>query len=202
MNYQSVSLKFKLLDEPCDCENWRPMELHVTDYFDLEDKLINLNYDIIPNNIIIDVRILTKTNNNLIEEALATPKSLVLVSDFTEIPWENAIFLVKWFCNQPAIIEVKGDKKYCKKCFHSDKNIDEIINLLKSKDPKKGLPTSKKIQYILLENSPEKLSVSEIYNKGMPWEMVGLTPKNSIAARCSTLFYADIIQKKGKKYFI
>jgi hypothetical protein len=63
------------------------------------------------------------------------------------------------------------------------------------------LPVSKKI-YFILKFTGERMTCSSIYDYGKPWNIYGLTPRNTITARCSTLYRDGFIQKDcdGKYY--
>ena len=88
MNYLMLSKKFKLPTDLIECEHSCLEKVQVSNYTELEEILTNYNYDIIPGNILIDVR----TKFNVTEEALATPETLILTSDGTKIEYTNVIF--------------------------------------------------------------------------------------------------------------
>ena len=72
---------------------------------------------------------------------------------------------------------------------------------MESDDKTSGLSTSKKIQFILV-CSGKPLTANEIYEKGKPWAASGKTPKNTVYARCSTLYQEGVICKEGTKYYV
>lgn len=67
-------------------------------------------------------------------------------------------------------------------------------------DYRKLFSTSKKIQAILIFYKKE-LTSSEIYELGKPWNITGKTPKNTVIARCSTLYHNNYIEKNEKGYY-
>jgi len=201
MNYLTVSSSYKLVDDESLCENNRLDQISVSDYYELEDILISYSYDFIPNNILIDAK-----GPNGIEEVLATPSSLTLTCDSKKINYDKTIFLIKWFCNKNAVIEKIDDKKYCKCCYVDNNQVlnsefEKIKEILESDDKTTGLSTSKKIQFILINND-KKLTAKEIYELGVPWSASGKTPRNTVYARCSTLYQEGVICKEGTRYFV
>jgi hypothetical protein len=143
MNYLVLSKIYKIIEEDLECENNQLHNITVKNYEELEEKLIKYGYDFTPGEILIDVK-----NGNNIEEALSKPKSLVLTSDNTKITYLGTKFLIKWFCDKQAVIEIKDDKKYCKECFEQNSkqqiSFKKIKSILDSKDEMYGLSTSKK----------------------------------------------------------
>lgn len=200
MNYLVLSKLYKIINCKNECENNREIILKVQNYKELENYLIDYNYDFIPEEILMDVKI-----GNIIEEALAKPNSLTLTSDNTKISYSKTQFLIKWFCNNEALIEVKDDKKYCKKCFENknkELSFEKIKKILDLKNETYGLSTSKKIEYILVKNQEKKLSMGQIYEIGKPWDLKTFTPRNSVYARISSLFKVGSIKRDGVLYFI
>jgi len=205
MNYAFVSKLYNLtIDNDDNCENNHLIEFSASDYKSLENVLVNHDYDFIPNNITIDIK---RSNCKQVEEALATPGNLILVSDGKKIQYNKTIFLIRWFCNNNAIIEIIDDKKYCEDCYNIDNNqlpVAQIKEILNSNDKTAGLSTSKKIQYLLVQHKNKKFTSKEIYNlfKENKWLVSGKTPLNTIASRCSMLWQKGIIHKEGVKYYI
>lgn len=64
------------------------------------------------------------------------------------------------------------------------------------------MSVSKKIQLILHINKGKYFTSSEIYEIGEPWNVSGKTPRNTIIARCSTLYRNGIILKKDNKFYV
>jgi len=200
MNYLVLSKIYKLVEDSCECENFRLDQIKVKNYEELEQKMIEYKYDYIPKKILIDI----KYNSNT-EEALATPTSLILTSDETEINYSEVQFLIKWFCSNRVVIEEKDDKKYCKECFeqiNKQQSFTVIKKILESKDEMKGLSTSQKIEYIIVKNTGKKLSAAQIYDIGAPWDLKTFTPRNSVYARASSLHKSGLIKRDGIMYFI
>jgi len=200
MNYLVLSKIFKLVKDLQDCENCKLCLVKVDNYNQLTEKLDENNYDYTPEKILIDIKYMTNQ-----EEALATPDSLILTSDDTKINYSDAQFLIKWFCENKAVIEVRDDKKYCKECFESVNNqltYAAIKKILDSEDEMYGLSTSQKIEYILIKNKGKKLTAAEIYDLGDPWDLKTMTPRNSVYARASTLWQASKIKRDGLLYYI
>lgn len=107
-------------------------------------------------------------------------------------------------CNNKSVIH-DVDRVYCKECFelqYDYLDINTIQDILLKIDPIFYLSTSKKIQYILLKNKGFKMTAREIYKKGEPWNITGLTPLNTLTARCSTLFKGGYINKSDNMFFI
>ena len=200
MDYFSVVNNYKLITEESSCENNQNKNIKVGNYQELENILISYEYDFIPEHIIIDTK-----GPYVTEEALATPDSLTLVSDSKKINYNKTIFMIKWFCNSNADIEVVDDKKYCKSCYEKYTGrppLEKIKEILNSDDKTIGLSTSKKIHYLLLENKGQKLSAAEIYNLGIPWAATGNTPRNTVYARASSLYQDGLINKEENKYYV
>jgi hypothetical protein len=199
MNYLVLSKIYKLVEDSQECENCKLNLIKVENYHELVEKLDQNNYDYTPEEILIDVRY--ESNQ---EEALVTPDSLTLTSDDTIINYSETQFLIKWFCTNKAVIEVRDDKKYCKECFeNTNKQLTfaAIKKVLDSKDEMYGLSTSQKIEYILVKNKGKKLSAAEIYDLGDPWDLKTMTPRNSVYARASTLWQAGQIKRDGVLYY-
>ncbi len=200
MNYLVLSKIYSLVKDSCECENNELNYLKLASYDELEQKLIEYNYDYSPGEILIDI----KYDSN-IEEALAKPDSLILTSDGTKIKYSDVQFLIKWFCTNKAVISIKDDKKYCQKCFeltNKQQSYTTIKNILNTEDEMYGLSTSQKIEYILVKNSGKKLSASQIYDIGTPWELKTFTPRNSVYARASSLHKSGLIKRDGILYYI
>ncbi len=202
MNFLILSKIYTLVED--DCENCKLEQFKLENYEELEQKLIEYNYDYVPKEILIDVIYDSNT-----EEVLATPDSLILTSDNTKISYSKVQFLIRWFCDNKAVISVRDDKKYCQKCFEKiNKNLSyqTIKKILESKDETYGLSTGQKIEYILVKNKNKKLSAAQIYDMGMPWDLKTFTPRNSVYARTSSLYKNGLIQKDHTKdhalYFI
>ncbi len=182
-----------------ECEHNYLNYIKVKNYNELETILTEYGYEFTPGEILIDVK-----NKSYIEEALATPDSLILTIDNTEIAYSEIHFIIKKMCNNIPVININYDKKYCKECFekiNKQLSFDEIKNILESKNEMQGLSTSKKIEYILVKNRGKKLSASQIYNIGSPWNLTTLTPKNSVYARTSSLYKKGIIKGDGIFYY-
>jgi hypothetical protein len=200
MNYLVLSKIYTILDGKEECENCKLNSFKIEDYESLVEKLDEYNYDYTPEEILIDV--IYESNR---EEALATPESLTLTSDDTKIDYSEIKVLLKWFCSEKAVIEVKDDKKYCKECFeNTNKQITfaQVKKILDTKDEMYGLSTSQKIEYILVKNKDKKLSAAEIYTLGDPWDLKTMTPRNSVYARASTLWQAGQIKRDGVLYYV
>ena len=200
MNYLVLSKVYKLVEDDCECENCRLDFTKVKNYEELEQLLIDYNYDYTPGQILIDVRY-----DSNIEEALATPNKLILTSDDKRISYAEIQFSIRWFCTNKAVIEVKDDKKYCKECFekiNKQLSFQMIKRILESKDEIHGLSTSQKIEYILIKNLGKKLTACQIYELGSPWDLKSLTPRNSVYARASSLYKEGTIKRDGILYFV
>lgn len=200
MNFLVLSKVYKLIEIDCECENSRLDHIKVKDYEELETLLINYDYDYTPNEILID----GKYNRN-IEEALATSDYLTLTCDNKKIKYADIQFLIKWFCKNKAVLEIKDEKKYCKECFEKNNkqlSFTKIKKILESKDEMHGLSTTHKIKFILFKNYGTKLSASQIYDIGKPWELNTLTPRNSVYARTSSLYKEGAIKRDGVSYFV
>jgi hypothetical protein len=200
MNFLVLSKIYSLIDEECECENCKLEQVKLKNYEELEQKLLEFNYDYTPGEILIDV----KYDSN-IEEALAKDGSLILTSDDTKIEYSDVQFLIKWFCGGKAVIAVKDDKKYCQECFEQSNKQQSyaiIKKILESKDEMYGLSTSQKIEYILVKNKGKKLSAAEIYDIGAPWDLKTFTPRNSVYARASSLQKEGTIQRDGVMYYV
>jgi hypothetical protein len=201
MNFLVLSKIYNILENNNqECENNQLIIVKANNYNELEKTLINHNYDYIPEEILISIK-----NGSVTEEALARPNSLVLTCDDTIIEYPGTQFLIKKFCTEKAVIEVKDDKKYCEKCFqkiNKQVNFSKIKSILSSQDEMNGLSTSQKIEYILIKNSGKKLSASQIYDIGEPWDLKTFTPRNSVFARTSSLFNNGIIKRDGVLYYV
>jgi hypothetical protein len=202
MNFLVLSKIYKLIDDnDNECENSYLKKIYVKNYEELEKTLIDYNYDFIPGEILIDVKY-----NDSVEEALVKPDSLTLTSDNTDISYLKIQFFIKWFCSEKAVIQVKDDKKYCKKCFEKiigkQVKFEKYKSILESKNEMNGLSTSLKIEYILTKNKGKKLSACQIYDIGNPWELTSFTPRNSVYARVSSLYKNGTIKRNGLYYSI
>lgn len=202
MNYLVLSKIYKLEknDCECECENYKLEQIKVKNYEELVSILDEYNYDYTPDEILIDVRYMSNK-----EEALVKPDSLILTSDNTKIKYSDVQFLIKWFCSNKAVIDVKDDKKYCKECFEKKNKqlpFDMIRKILETEDETHGLSTSQKIEYILIKNKGKKLSAAQIYDLGAPWDLKTFTPRNSVYARASSLWQIGQIKREGTLYFI
>jgi len=201
MNFLVLSKIYKLLNEnENECENCKPGLFKLKNYEELEQTLIDYGYDFIKNKLLIDVKYGTN-----IEEALATPEFLVLTSDNKNIPYSDVKFLITWFCTDKAVIAVKDDKNYCQNCFerlYKQQSFKKIKKILTSQDEMNGLSTSEKIKYILVKNTGKKLTGSDIYDLGIPWELNSFTPRNSVYARLSSLAKNGSITRDGLSYYI
>lgn len=200
MNFLVLSKIYKLVKEEQECENCKLNLIRVKNYQDLVQQLSEYNYDYTPEKILIDV----KYQSNQ-EEALVTPDSLTLTSDNAEVNFSDVQFIIRWFCSNKAVIEVRDDKKYCKECFENTNKqltIAAIKRVLDSKNEMYGLSTSQKIEYILVKNKGRKLSAAEIYKLGDPWDLKTMTPRNSVYARASTLCQLGQIKRDGLLYYI
>lgn len=204
MNFPVLSKVYSLINNDPDkheCENCKLEKMNLKNYEQLEQKLIEYKYDYIQGKILIDVIYCSN-----IEEALATPAtpdSLVLTSDETEIKYSKVKFLIKWFCTKEAVISVKDDKKYCQECFDkTNQTYDTIKKILETNNEMYGLSTSKKIEYILVKNTGTRLSALQIYNIGVPWDLKTFTPRNSVYARASSLYKNGAIKRSGFLYFV
>lgn len=200
MNYLVLSKIYKLVEDECECENCRFDHIKVDSYDFLVEKLDEYNYDYAPEEILIDV----KYDSNQ-EEALVTPNSLSLTSDNTKINFSEIQFIIKWFCTNKAVIDIRDDKKYCEECFEqTNKQLSFITikKVLESKDEMYGLSTSQKIEYILVKNPGKKLSAAQIYDIGSPWDLKTFTPRNSVYARASSLHQNGMIKREGLFYYV
>jgi len=202
MNYLVLSKLYNIIEnEEHICEHSKNELITVKNYKELEDTLISYNYDFTPENILIDI----KTGNSTTEEVLATSQSLSLVSDNKEISYQDTRFIIKWFCEKKAVIEVRDEKKYCKECFeklNKQQSFKKIKSIFDSKDEMNGLSTTQKIEYILIKNIGNKISASEIFDIGDPWNLSSFTPKNSVYARLSSLYKKGSIKRDGIHYYI
>lgn len=200
MNYLVLSKVYKLVEDECECENCHLNLMKVKNYEELEQLLIDYEYDYNSGEILIDVRY-----DGNIEEALATPDKFVLTSDNKRIGYNEVHIPIRWFCKNKSVIEVKDDKKYCKECFekiNKQMSFQRIKHILESKDETFGLSTSQKIEYILMKNIGKKLSAAQIYEIGDPWDLKTFTPKNSVYARTSSLYKEGLIKRDGTLYFV
>lgn len=200
MNYLVLSKIYKLVNDDSECECSKTHYFTLNNYDELIDKLNNFNYDYTPDKILIDV----KYHNN-IEEALVSTESLILTSDNKEVKYNEIQFILKWYCPNTSVIEIKDDKKYCKTCFENisrQLTFRAIKSILESEDEMNGLSTSEKITYILIKNKGTKLSAAQIYELGDPWNLKTMTPKESVYARTSTLYKDGKIKKMGIMYYI
>ena len=190
---------YYLVEDDSECENSRLDVTKVDDYEELEAKLTENDYDFTPGSILVDVKV-----GVTVEEALARPDNLILTSDSTKITYPETEFLIGWFCNSKAVIGTKDSKKYCKECFEKLNDqipLSKIVGILKTKDEMYGLSTGQKIEYILVKNKGVKLSSSQIYDLGCPWDLKSFTPKNSVQARVSSLYRNGSIKRDGALYY-
>jgi sulfur relay (sulfurtransferase) DsrF/TusC family protein len=79
---------------------------------------------------------------------------------------------------------------------------ETVKKVLNSKDEMYGLSTSQKIEYILVKNQGKKLSASQIYDVGQPWDLKTFTPRNSVYARASSLHKTGLIKRDGLLYYV
>lgn len=203
MNYLVLSKLYKLIDNEEDneimCENSKKITVNVESREELINVLEEHNYEYNPEEILMDSK-----NGSYTEEVLVTPEKTILTSDSTETEIYKVNFLIVKYCKNSAAIEIKDDGKYCEKCFvkkNKDLSFSRIENILRSKDETYGLSTSKKIEYILIKNGI-RLTASEIYSLGDPWDLKTFTPRNSVYARIASLHKYGSIKKDGLKYYV
>jgi len=152
-----------------------------------------------------------KVNNSVISEEVyvsSKDNQVTLTCDDTKISYKYVKFIIKKFCQNQSVINIRDQGLYCEKCYTRIANRLNYPNLEKIReyllDPgykMSGLSVAKKIQFIL-KSSKLPMSSKEIYETGIPWEISGITPFNTIAARCSTLYQNKIIKKTSTKYHL
>ena len=145
----------------------------VNDYNELKKKLIEYNHDC--NTIEFDCYY---KNSKVLENVYVKNEILYFCSDNKKVDYSNIKF------------EIVIDSD-------SNNNIENNKEIILSTS---NLSTSRKIQYILLKK--KLLTSLEIYEEGKPWNCKGKTPKNTVIARCSTLYKNGYIKKINNKYFI
>ena len=187
------------LVENCLCSNVKTKYISVKNFTELRDILIEYGYDDVPYTL--DAKV---DNNTIVEDvSVSCGNNLVnLDCDNTKVSYDQVKFMVKVYCNNNAVIMVKDQGEYCEKCYKQIPNVPKlniVYKVLKENDPFKGLSVSKKIQFILKKG--DKLTSTQIFEEGKPWEAIGKTPKNTIAARCSTLCQKGFIKKEGSFYY-
>ncbi len=203
MNCLNIVQQFENVTTAKLCENERDQFLKFDDFFELQEYISNHGYDI--PKLSFDAKVC-----NVIEEVTVDEDNVTLLCDDTEVSFETVEFFIRVFCNEDSVINIKDQGNYCEKCYnliakkYNFPKLETVKTALKEhkENPFKGLSVSKKIQYILSLELGTKMSSSQIYQKGIPWEVAGKTPKNTIAARCSTLCQNGFIKKKDTMYFI
>lgn len=199
MSSISIFSNFKLVEHTTLCEHIQELHFFVHDYNELVQVLTNYNYDYVPDNILLNAHY---KSSKIAEEVLITEKgNPIITSDNTVVNYNDLSFVINQYCQNNSAIEVIDQGHYCESCFekvHGEWSLGNVINVLKS-SPK--LPTSKKIQYILLSHK-RPMTSTEIYSSGMPWDISGSTPKNTVCARCSTLALNGVIKRSNNVYFI
>lgn len=143
---------------------------------------------------------------NLPEEVIVKKNKIVLICDYTRVNYSDVEFIIEIKCSNQGIIKIKDQGIYCEKCYNKFQNypkIETVQKILKEleQNPLKGIPVSRKIQCIL-SNAQKQLTSTQIYEQGIPWEIKGKTPRNTIAARCSTLYQQGFIKKDGCYYYV
>lgn len=200
MNCLNIVQQFRLTSGSL-CENTQTKTVRVDDYYELQDLLSEYGYDIPKHDL--DAKI---NNNSITEDVLVNEDDITLVCDDTKVKYSDVQFVILVYCNDQSVIRIKDEGEYCQECFEkmTYPPLETIQTVLKEakENPFKGLSVSKKIQYILSTNLDTKLTSTQVYEKGKPWEVAGKTPKNTIAARCSTLSKKGHIQKEGKLYYL
>ena len=185
------------------CQYSLEFNAEVNSYYELVKILVDNNYEYEPGHILLDAKSKTELTD-VGEEVLATPKSLIYTSDDTPLKWDEIYFILKKYCDNKSVIRVRDQGEYCEDCykkmFPQFPKIEDIKVALNITDKTLGLSVSKKIQYILKNGG--KMTSSEIYKEGCPWVVQGTTPKNTIAARCSTLYNKGVIKKEKNRYYL
>ncbi len=200
MNYLTLSKVYKSIEDKAICEHTTQIAIKANNYTELESKLTEYGHDFTEGSTSIDVKY-----KGVVEEASATPDELLLGCDNTSIEYSKVLFLIKIFCSENAEIEVKDEYKICRICFekkYGQLPFDQVKEIIDSKNETNGLTTSSKIEYILVKNKGKRLSCSDIYEIGKPWNLKTLTPRNSVYARVSSLFKKGLIKKDGILYYV
>jgi len=197
MSYAVISKIYRLVEGTHDCEESILESLIIKDYEELVDILEDYKLDYNPQEILVDVKY-----KGIVEDALAMPTKLVLAVDQKEIMYKDVKFLIMKYCQRKSVIEVIDDKKLCKECFEGKNQLtfEEIKNILG--DNTYGMTTADKIIKVLHQHQGKKLTSTEIYTLGKPWNLRTLTPRNSVQARASTLYEKGEIKREGDRYYI
>jgi hypothetical protein len=121
-------------------------------------------------------------------------------------PLHNHVFTVRYNDIDEDVIVDENDNNHVTFLIDGKKiNYKKILFCIEEKVDEenkiKFLSVSKKIIYILL-TTQKKMSSGDIYLHGLPWSCTGKTPKNTVIARCSTLFRNGFINKENNLYFI
>jgi hypothetical protein len=205
MNYLNIIQDFKICTTECSYS--KLLHIRAYNYLELVGIYKEFEYDHDSDSIRTQVKI---GSQDIEEEAIATSTGLVLTSDNSKISYSKVRFIIRKFCNNSSKISINDYGDYCSDCYQREftkklgfPELESVLETLKSPiEPTKGLSVSKKIQYILQKNPGIKMTSGEIYKKGNPWLSAGITPKNTVAARCSTMFHSNKIKKDCSGYFL
>lgn len=202
MNCLNIVNQIKFIQNNDDdlCEHIKKKYIIVKNNEELKKKLNKYNYDYNKNENLLNAK---TQNQDIEEEVFVSDIELYCTSDNTKLKWSEVQFSFIEYCNELSVINIKDEGNYCEKCYTKlFPNYPKFDTLKKAiGDKTQCLPVSKKIQYILEKNHGIRMSSTEIYKKGYPWHISGNTPKNTIAARCSTLCRNGVIKKENRKYY-
>ncbi len=192
----SIHHNFTIIeDDSIICTTSAVIEINVKNYHDLIKTLNKLKYD--HSNTLNGYT----TSKDVNEEVIAHKNNVELVSDSSIINYHDFTFVIIYYCNNNAIIDVKDEGSFCEDCYNKTNHphLKTVKDTLKN--PTKYLSVSKKIIYIL-NKYKEKMGSKDIYDCGKPWNITGSTQINTIQARCSSLYKSGLLKKELDKYYI
>ncbi len=134
--------------------------------------------------------------NSFEEYGILHEDYIELVCDGSKVKYSKVKLIFDVPCKRESCAKIiETNNSYCSKCLKKlGYNYDNIDFINK-------LSVSKKIK-LILSNEKRHMTSKEIYEKGIPWNITGETPKNTIVARCSTLYNQGIIKKEKTKYYL